>query len=86
MQQRGEIITYKISYTRMNHAWETFAASTSRFITVDGSTHSLVIEKLDNYTNYEVEISGLTKVGEGPKSQKYVFRTPENGMYSVYRL
>lgn len=78
MQQRGEIITYKISYTRMNHAWETFAASTSRFITVDGSTHSLVIEKLDNYTNYEVEISGLTKVGEGPKSQKYVFRTPEN--------
>lgn len=45
----------------------------------NGTTRTRVAAKLDEYTEYEFQVSAFTSVGDGPKSSVEVERTMEDG-------
>ena len=50
------------------------------------STWLTGLEELENYTDYMISIAGKTSAGLGPYSPEVVFRTMENGTFSIFVL
>ena len=79
MEKRGELINFNISLKRIRHSWEFTNATKFSFYLAKGDVFSMHIANLQNYTEYEIQIAGITTVGQGPMSNVFVIRTAENG-------
>ena len=77
MERRGYIIQYNVISENLLHEWQELHDVIIQEFNV--SLTNLLLEQLDNFTDYHVTVKAATKVGYGP-STNAMFRTAENGM------
>ena len=82
-QRNGEILGYKVMYSRERDAEEGDAII--KAINIDNPTQrSVTIDNLETYTRYRVRVSAYTSRGEGPASPTEVVRTDEDGKTATH--
>ena len=82
-QRNGDILGYKVMYSRERDAEEGDAIV--KAINIDNPTQrSVTIDNLETYTRYRVRVSAYTSRGEGPASPTEVVRTDEDGKTATH--
>ena len=66
--RHGNIIVYEVRYTSSDNVNQTLNTSS-------GSDTSLLVEGLEKFTNYTIEMRAYTSVGPGPYSSSMNIRT-----------
>jgi len=75
-QQNGDIDSYKVHLVRSSQS-----DSEANVIGVNGSSLSVFLDQLAQFTEYRVWVLASTKVGDGPSSYPLTVKTDEDGMY-----
>jgi receptor-type tyrosine-protein phosphatase F len=75
-QQNGEIESYNVHLVRSSQS-----DSEANVISVNGSSHSVSLDQLAQFTEYRVWVLASTSVGDGPPSYPLTVKTDEDGMY-----
>uniref|UniRef100_T1JGZ8 Uncharacterized protein n=1 Tax=Strigamia maritima TaxID=126957 RepID=T1JGZ8_STRMM len=71
--QNGDITYYKVKYVEAAGS-----ASKTRHVTTDAAQRSYVLDGLERWTEYRIELLAGTVVGDGPASQPTFVRTSED--------
>lgn len=74
-QQNGDIEYYKVQLVRSSQS-----DSEASVVTVNGTSWSILLDQLAQWTEYRVWVLAGTEVGDGPSSYPITVRTDEDGM------
>ena len=80
MDRNGNITQYEVIYEPL----VTFGGELMTMIsTTDSSTFDILLQKLQEYIEYNITIRAFTSVGPGPLSSANIIRTDEDGKFII---